>query len=80
MPAANKEDERRFILECIELYKSLPAVWKVKSDEYSNRTKKEAAYSVLTKKYQQLPKKMGEKSSIPCGLITVGNSRKYKIQ
>ena len=35
-----KEDERKFILECIEVYLSLPALWNVKSMDYSNRTKK----------------------------------------
>jgi hypothetical protein len=40
MATKAKEDERKFILECIEVYHSLPALWNVKSKDYSNRTKK----------------------------------------
>jgi hypothetical protein len=35
-----KEDERKLILECIEVYHSLPGLWNVKSKDYSNRMKK----------------------------------------
>jgi hypothetical protein len=35
-----KSDERKFILERIELYHSLPALWNVKSKDYSNRINK----------------------------------------
>jgi hypothetical protein len=35
-----KEDERNFILVCIEIYHSLPALWNVKSNDHSNRMKK----------------------------------------
>jgi len=48
----DKED-REFILECLEVYKSLPALWKVKSDDYSNRVKKDAAYTVLVDKFKE---------------------------
>ena len=41
-------EDRDFILECLEVYQSLPALWRIKSDEYSNRVKKDAAYAVLT--------------------------------
>ena len=40
MATKAKEDERKFILECIEVYHSLPALWNVKSTDYSNRIKK----------------------------------------
>ena len=40
MAAKAKEGERKFILECIEVYNSLPALWNVKSKDYSNRMKK----------------------------------------
>ena len=50
---ADKEEDRTFQLECIEVYKSLPALWKVKCDEYSNRQKKDAAYAVLVEKFQE---------------------------
>jgi uncharacterized protein YfbU (UPF0304 family) len=40
MATKAKEDERNFILECIEVYHSLSALWNVKSKDYSNRMKK----------------------------------------
>ncbi|XP_041377276.1 uncharacterized protein LOC121389692 [Gigantopelta aegis] len=49
----SKEEERKFLLECIEVYRSLPALWKVKSKEYSDRNKKDAAYDTLLAKYKQ---------------------------
>jgi hypothetical protein len=51
-----KEDERKFILECIEVYHSLPALWNVKSKDYSNRffLKKEQ-YECLLKYRERFP-------------------------
>jgi len=40
MATKAKEDKRKFILECIEVYHSLPVLWNVKSKDYSNRMKK----------------------------------------
>ena len=36
-----------FLSEFIELYRSFPCVWKVKSAEYSDRNKKDLAYTEL---------------------------------
>jgi hypothetical protein len=33
---SSKNEERGFIVECIKVYNSLPALWVVKSKEYSN--------------------------------------------
>jgi len=48
-----KDQDRSFQLECIEVYKNLPSLWKVKSDDYSNRRKKDAAYAVLVEKFNE---------------------------
>lgn len=50
---SDKEEDRTFQLECIEVYRSLPALWKVKSDDYSNRPKKDAAYAVLVENFKE---------------------------
>jgi hypothetical protein len=50
----SKEEERKFLLECIEVYRNLPALWKVKSKEYSDRNKKDAAYGTLLAKYTKV--------------------------
>ncbi|KAL7639606.1 UNVERIFIED_CONTAM: hypothetical protein RMT77_010107 [Armadillidium vulgare] len=58
-PAANtvkawkKEEEKSFLLQCIEVYRSLPALWKVKSDEYKDRDKKAQAWTTLLEVYQE---------------------------
>lgn len=53
MDKSTKENERKFILECIDVYRELPCLWKITSADYSNRSKKEAAYSTLLSKYQE---------------------------
>jgi hypothetical protein len=40
MATKAKGDERTFILDCIEVYRSLPALWNVKNKDYSNRMEK----------------------------------------
>ncbi|EFA09328.1 hypothetical protein TcasGA2_TC001654 [Tribolium castaneum] len=45
---------REFVLEFIELYRSYPCLWKIKSKEYIDRQKKNDAYGVLVKKLQEV--------------------------
>ncbi|XP_049302092.1 uncharacterized protein LOC125775480 [Bactrocera dorsalis] len=40
-----------------EIYRSHPEVWKVKSEEYKNKSKKNAAYEALLKKYKDIDPK-----------------------
>ena len=50
--ALSENEERGFILECVDVYKSLPALWDVKFKEYSNRQRKKTdTYAVLRNKY-----------------------------
>lgn len=53
MNAKGKGDERKFIIECIEVYRSLPALWDIKSKDYSNRNKKNEQYEQLLRKYKE---------------------------
>nr|CAD7406610.1 unnamed protein product [Timema poppensis] len=48
-----KEEERVFLMKCIELYQSLPVLWKVKSDDYMDRDKKAQAYEKLLELYHE---------------------------
>jgi hypothetical protein len=48
-----KEDERKFILERIEVYHSAPALWNVKSNDYSKIIKKKEQYEHLLRKYRE---------------------------
>ena len=50
--AMSLSEERKFILEVIEVYWSLPPLWNVKSKDYSNRTKNEQ-YDEILKKYNE---------------------------
>ncbi|XP_073440110.1 uncharacterized protein [Dendrobates tinctorius] len=47
---ANSQD---FIRLFIEMYRSLPCLWKVKSPDYSNKYKKKVAYEKLVNLYQE---------------------------
>lgn len=46
--------DRAFIAEFIELYKSLPCLWRAKSKEYNDRKAKNIAYQVLVDKYKEV--------------------------
>jgi hypothetical protein len=47
-----KYDDRKFILERIEVYHSLPTLWNVNSKDYSNSIKNEQ-YEHLLRKYRE---------------------------
>ena len=53
MSLKRKEEERKFILEFIEQYRLLPALWFVTSPEYSNRALKNEQYIILLSKYRE---------------------------
>ncbi|KPI92830.1 hypothetical protein RR46_14051 [Papilio xuthus] len=47
-------EERKFLSEFIDVYKSLPALWDSKKKIYYDRHKKNAAYEILIKKYREM--------------------------
>lgn len=49
-----KAEERTFILEFINLYKSLPALWDAKCREYMNKRLKSNSYNLLLDKYREV--------------------------
>ena len=50
---APSKEEKKFLLELIDVYRSLPALWQIKSKEYSDRQKKDSAYETLLIKYRE---------------------------
>lgn len=54
---------REFLLEFIELYRTLPSLWKIKSHEYSDRIIKNKAYETLLTKLKEVDPK--------CSIVTV---------
>ena len=51
--SAKKEAEKKFLIEVLGVYRTLPALWRIKSDDYSNRDKKAKAYDILLQKYRE---------------------------
>ncbi|XP_043277901.1 uncharacterized protein [Venturia canescens] len=49
-----KDKEREFLLECIELYRDLPALWQIKNKLYRDRDQKNMAYDLLLTKYKEM--------------------------
>ena len=47
------KEEKKFLLELIDVYRSLPALWQIKSNEYSERQKRDSAYETLLIKYRE---------------------------
>ncbi|KAL4719703.1 hypothetical protein ACJJTC_007892 [Scirpophaga incertulas] len=45
---------KEFLTQFIDLYKSLPALWKIKSKEYSDRNKKNEAYHLMIEKLKEV--------------------------
>ena len=83
MATKAKEDERKFILECIEVYRSLPALWNVKSKDYSNRIKKmnntNICFANIERDFRMLIKINWLRNLIPCIITSEKNRSWYKI-
>lgn len=50
---AMKSEEKKFILEFIEVYRSLSSLWDMTSKDYTNPGKKSEQYDVLVEKYRE---------------------------
>ncbi|XP_039967408.1 uncharacterized protein LOC126762759 [Bactrocera neohumeralis] len=53
MRLVEKNEERAFIIDCLKVYKSLPALWDAKSPEYRKKDKKNEAYEILVRKFRE---------------------------
>ncbi|XP_054732292.1 uncharacterized protein LOC129240487 isoform X1 [Anastrepha obliqua] len=53
MGLIDKKEERAFIIDCLKVYKSLPALWDSKSPEYRKKEKKNEAYEILVGKFRE---------------------------
>lgn len=51
VPCCEEGGRNEFMIEVSGVYQTLPALWRNKSDDYSNRAKKAAVYDILLQKY-----------------------------
>ncbi|XP_044749099.1 uncharacterized protein LOC123309872 [Coccinella septempunctata] len=70
---------REFLTEFIEMYKSFPCLWRIKSKEYMDRSKKKHAYNVLLTKLQEF-EKSATRDTVKSKINTLrgGFRREYK--
>ncbi|XP_023294757.2 uncharacterized protein LOC111677794 [Lucilia cuprina] len=52
---------KKFILEFIDVYRNLPALWQTKCKEYYNKKEKDLQYKILLQKYRELDPKAEKK-------------------
>lgn len=48
-----KSINKQFLIEFIEVYRKFPCLWKIKSEEYRNKNKRNQAYEELLKKMKE---------------------------
>ena len=61
MSSKGTAEERQFLIEFIEEYRSLPALWCVTSTDYSNMNKKNRQNAKLLNKYEEKYLNVGKK-------------------
>lgn len=49
-----RQCSREFLSEFIELYKTFPCLWQVKSKDYMDRDKKNQAYEIIIEKFKEI--------------------------
>lgn len=49
-----KNMDKCFLVEFIEAYRNFPCLWRIKSNEYKDRNKKNRAYEELLNKYKEV--------------------------
>ena len=72
MPNKATEDEQQ---EFIGVHRGLPDVWKVKSDGYKDRIKKDTAYKILVEKMKEIDPR-ADRESVGAKINLVGEQRK----
>ena len=49
------EEKKKLLIQLIDLYRSLPALWQIKSKEYRDRQDEDSAHETLLTKYNSSP-------------------------
>ncbi|XP_075983927.1 uncharacterized protein LOC142981717 [Anticarsia gemmatalis] len=47
-------ERKKVITEILEIYRNMPCLWNFRSEEYKNKTKRDEAWEILTKKFKQI--------------------------
>ena len=73
------KEEKKFLLELIDVYRNLPSLWKIKSKDYGDRNIKDRDYETLLIEYREYYKE-GTKEELKKKLNTLRTNFRKELK